>query len=79
MGDRIMAGEVIVRFEDREFVNSVKIEAQELNLEVAQSELQKQEIAFEKGGLPRENLRTPVYPTLMQNMHLRTPGFRWKR
>ena len=57
MGDRIMAGEVIVRFEDREFVNSVKIEAQELNLEVAQSELQKQESLFEKGGVTQRELK----------------------
>jgi len=57
MGDKIMQGETIVRLEDKEFVNSVKIEAQELNLEVAQSELQKQESLYEKGGVTQRELK----------------------
>lgn len=51
LGDRVVAGDVIARFEDREFVNSVRLEAQELNLELAESELQKQESLYEKGGV----------------------------
>lgn len=55
LGDRVMPGEVIARFEDREFVNSVRLESQELSLELAENELQKQEALFEIGGVtPRE-------------------------
>jgi len=56
MGDRVMAGDVIARFEDKEYVNSVRLEAQELNLELAESELQKQESLYEKGGVTLREL-----------------------
>lgn len=57
MGDMVRTGEVIARFEDREFVNSVRLEAQELNLELAESELQKQESLYEKGGVTLRELK----------------------
>lgn len=57
MGDRVVPGDVIARFEDKEYVNSVRLEAQELNLELAESELQKQESLFEKGGVTLRELK----------------------
>ncbi len=55
LGDRVRAGEVIARFEDKEFINSVRLESNELSLELAESELQKQQALFEIGGVtPRE-------------------------
>lgn len=57
MGDMVKAGDVIARFEDREFVNSVRLEAQELNLELAESELQKQQSLYEKGGVTLRELK----------------------
>ena len=56
LGDRVSAGDIIARFEDREFINSVRLEAQELNLELAESELQKQESLYEKGGVTLREL-----------------------
>ncbi len=58
MGDRIMAGEVIARLEDREYVNSVKLETTKLNLELMESELKKQESLYEKGGVTLKELKT---------------------
>jgi membrane fusion protein, multidrug efflux system len=58
MGDRIQAGELIVRLEDREYVNSVKLETNELNLELSESELKKQESLYEKGGVTQKELKT---------------------
>ncbi len=58
MGDRIMAGEVIARLEDREYVNSVKLETTRLNLELMESELRKQESLYEKGGVTLKELKT---------------------
>jgi membrane fusion protein, multidrug efflux system len=57
MGDRVVPGDVIARFEDKEYVNSVRLEAQELNLELAESELQKQESLYEKGGVTLRELK----------------------
>lgn len=58
LGDRIQAGALIARLEDREYVNSVKLETTELNLELSESELRKQESLYEKGGVTLKELKT---------------------
>ncbi|MCE5347289.1 MAG: efflux RND transporter periplasmic adaptor subunit [Bacteroidales bacterium] len=58
MGDKITAGALIARLEDREYVISVKMETSELNLELAESELKKQESLYEKGGVTLKELKT---------------------
>lgn len=56
LGDKIKKGEVVIRLEDKEFVNSVKLDLQKLNLELAESELKKQESLYEKGGVTLKEL-----------------------
>jgi membrane fusion protein (multidrug efflux system) len=58
LGDRVRAGELIVRLEDQEYVNSVKMETTQLNLELMESELKKQESLYEKGGVTQKELKT---------------------
>ena len=58
LGDRIRTGELIARLEDQEYVNSVKLETNELNLELTESELRKQESLYEKGGVTLKDLKT---------------------
>ena len=58
LGDKVQAGDLIVRLEDREYVNSVKLETNELNLELTESELKKQESLYEKGGVTQRELKT---------------------
>ncbi len=58
LGDRIQAGDLIARLEDREYVNSVKLETTQLNLELTESELRKQESLYEKGGVTLKELKT---------------------
>lgn len=58
LGDRINAGELIARLEDQEYVISVKYETNKLNLELAESELRKQESLYEKGGVTLKELKT---------------------
>jgi RND family efflux transporter MFP subunit len=58
MGDRVMSGTLIARLEDKEYVNSIKLETNELNLELTQSELKKQESLYEKGGVTLKDLKT---------------------
>lgn len=57
LGDKVQKGDIIARLEDEEFVNSVKIEVQQLNLELAKSELEKQESLYEKGGVTLKELK----------------------
>ncbi|MDP4222686.1 MAG: efflux RND transporter periplasmic adaptor subunit [Bacteroidota bacterium] len=58
LGDRVKAGVLIVRLEDQEYVNSVKMETNQLNLELMESELKKQESLYEKGGVTMRELKT---------------------
>jgi membrane fusion protein, multidrug efflux system len=58
LGDKVRNGDIIVRLEDKEFINSIKLDALELNLELTQSELTKQESLYEKGGVTLNMLKT---------------------
>src|SRR4030042_918320 len=58
LGDRVNKGELIARLEDEEYVNSVKMETNQLNLELMETELRKQESLYEKGGVTLKDLKT---------------------
>ncbi len=58
LGDKVKEGALIARLEDREYVNTVKLETNELNLELSESELRKQESLYEKGGVTLKDLKT---------------------
>lgn len=58
LGDNIKQGSLIARLEDKEYVNSIKLETNQLNLELSESELKKQESLYEKGGVTLKELKT---------------------
>jgi len=58
LGDKINEGALIARLEDKEYVNSIKLETNQLNLELCESELKKQESLYEKGGVTLKDLKT---------------------
>lgn len=57
MGDRVKKGAVIVRFSDQEYLNGISIETKKLNLEIAESDLEKQKSLYEKGGVTQTDVR----------------------
>ncbi len=58
LNDKVTKGDLIARLEDKEYVNSVKLETTELNLELTESELKKQQSLYEKGGVTLNDLTT---------------------
>jgi RND family efflux transporter MFP subunit len=58
LGDKIKSGSLIARLEDIEYVDSIKLELNELNLELTEIELKKQESLYEKGGVTLKELKT---------------------
>ncbi len=58
LGDRVRTGAIIARLEDEEYVNSVQMETNQLNLELMETELRKQESLYEKGGVTLKELKT---------------------
>src|SRR5690606_8597134 len=57
LGDEVKAGQVIVRMEDKEFVNNLQIESKRLNLELAENILTKQKSLHDKGGVTQTELK----------------------
>lgn len=58
LGDKVKAGALIARLEDKEYVNSIKMETNQLNMELTETELKKQESLYEKGGVTLKELKT---------------------
>ena len=58
LNDKVTAGDLIARLEDKEYVNSVKLVTSELNLELTESQLKQQESLYEKGGITLTDLKT---------------------
>jgi membrane fusion protein, multidrug efflux system len=57
LGDRVRAGQVVVRLEDDEYVNNIALSAKKLNLEISEQEYEKQKSLYEKGGVTLRELR----------------------
>jgi RND family efflux transporter MFP subunit len=57
LGDIVNSNQKIIRFEDVEYENNIKIEAQKMNLEIAKREFEKQESLYEKGGVTLRELK----------------------
>ena len=57
LGDIVEKGEVIVYFENAEYVNSNALETRKLNLEITQLEFEKQKSLFDKGGVTFRELK----------------------
>ncbi|MBT4499602.1 MAG: efflux RND transporter periplasmic adaptor subunit [Gemmatimonadetes bacterium] len=56
MGDRVLAGETIVRLANPEFENTVSIDSKKLHFTISEREFEKQQALFEKGGITRREL-----------------------
>ncbi|MEQ9166287.1 MAG: efflux RND transporter periplasmic adaptor subunit [Fulvivirga sp.] len=57
LGDMVKAGQVIIRIEDKEFVNNLQLEGKKLNLELAENNLTKQKSLYDKGGVTQTELK----------------------
>lgn len=57
LGDRVNKGQIIVRFENEEYVNNLAMDAVKLNLEISEQEYEKQKSLYEKGGVTLRELR----------------------
>jgi RND family efflux transporter MFP subunit len=58
LGDTVKKGQLIVRLEDREYENSIRIDTRKLSLEMAEQELGKQKELQEKGGVTASQVKT---------------------
>lgn len=57
LGDKVLAGEVIVRLENQEYENDIAVDSKKLSLEIAEQEEVKKKALYEKGGVTLSELR----------------------
>lgn len=57
LGNIIGIGQKIIRLENLEYENNIKIESEELNLDISKREFEKQESLFDKGGVTLRELK----------------------
>lgn len=57
LGDFVEKGAVIIRLEDAEYFNNLRIKSKEVDLEVSKQEYQKQKSLYDKGGATLRDLK----------------------
>ncbi|TKG92323.1 efflux RND transporter periplasmic adaptor subunit [Puteibacter caeruleilacunae] len=57
MGDKVKAGQTIIRIEDEEYENGIALDSKKLNLEISKQEYEKQKSLYEKGGVTLRDMR----------------------
>jgi membrane fusion protein (multidrug efflux system) len=57
LGDEVRKGDVIIKLEDEEYYNNLRIKSKEVDLEVSRQEYEKQSSLYEKGGATLRELK----------------------
>lgn len=57
MGDAVKKYQTLIQLFDPEYENSIKLETQKMNMNITQSELEKQKTLFDKGGISLRDLQ----------------------
>jgi len=57
LGDRVKAGAILIKLEDEEYVNDLRIKSKEVDKEISQLEYEKQQALYEKGGATLRDLK----------------------
>jgi RND family efflux transporter MFP subunit len=57
LGDRVNRGAMIIKLEDEEYLNNLRIRAKEVDLEISKQEYEKQKSLYEKGGATLRELK----------------------
>jgi len=57
LGDYVKAGAVLIKLEDEEYVNDLRIRSKEVDKEISELEYEKQQALYEKGGATLRDLK----------------------
>src|ERR1035437_3684044 len=58
LNDKVISGDLIARLEDQQYINDLKLETPQLNLELTESQLIQQQSLYHKGGVTLFDLKT---------------------
>jgi RND family efflux transporter MFP subunit len=57
LGDAVKKGQLIIRLENKEYVNGIALDSKKLSLEISEQEQSKQKALYEKGGVTLSEMR----------------------
>jgi RND family efflux transporter MFP subunit len=57
LGDRVKAGAILIKLEDEEYVNDLRIKSLEVDRDISRLEYEKQQALYEKGGATLRDLK----------------------
>jgi len=57
LGDQVKEGAVIIKLEDEEYVNNLRVKSKEVDSEISKLEYEKQQALYEKGGATLRDLK----------------------
>jgi RND family efflux transporter MFP subunit len=57
LGDRVKAGAILIKLEDEEYVNDLRLKSKEVDKEISELEYEKQQALYEKGGATLRDLK----------------------
>jgi membrane fusion protein (multidrug efflux system) len=57
LGDRVKAGAILIKLEDEEYVNDLRVKSKEVDKEISELEYEKQKALYEKGGATLRDLK----------------------
>lgn len=57
LGDHVKAGATLIKLEDEEYVNDLRIKSKEVDLEISKLEYEKQQALYKKGGVTLRDLK----------------------
>ncbi|MCK4853456.1 MAG: efflux RND transporter periplasmic adaptor subunit [Bacteroidales bacterium] len=57
LGDKVKVGAIIIKLEDKEYYNNLRIRSKEVDLEISRQEYEKQKSLYEKGGATLRELK----------------------
>ena len=57
LGDRVKAGAILIKLEDEEYVNDLRVKSKEVDKEISQLEFEKQQALYDKGGATLRDLK----------------------
>ncbi len=57
LGDQVKAGATMIRLEDEEYVNGLRIRSKEVDLEISKLEYEKQQALYKKGGVTLRDMK----------------------
>jgi RND family efflux transporter MFP subunit len=79
LGDPVKAGATVIKLEDEEYVNSLRVKSKEVDLEISKLEYEKQQSLYDKGGATLRDLKNAEITLINTQYDIESNGINLKK